>query len=70
MQAHHAGFACINTMILAQQTQNAILSTGSLNRFPSTVVNLCFQFATDRRRNSVRQPHITQQTIVSLLVQN
>lgn len=38
--------------------------------FPSPVIDVCLQLATDRGRNVVIQPHITEEAIVSFLIQN
>lgn len=45
-------------------------SFDSLNSLPTTIVNLRLQLATDRSRNRVRQPDITQKPVVSLLVED
>lgn len=42
----------------------------TLDSLPPSIINLRLQLPTNRRRDAVRQPHVAQQLVVPLLVEN
>lgn len=53
----------------SQCTASRKKKTG-LDRLPSSVVVVCLELAANCRRNPMRQPHIAQQSIITLLVED